>query len=92
LFFGVGNIMNDEYDDVLDNDSDDGALEVDLPVTRVEVNQMTVSEVERARARQQLAADVEAFLARGGSIQSIDMNVMADPPKAPQSNYGGQPI
>jgi hypothetical protein len=46
----------------------------------------------RNRIREQLNADVEAFLASGGKITNVDANVMSDPPKRPQSNYGGQPI
>ena len=81
--------MSDEYDDVVDSDSDvDTSEEVNTSVT-VELG---ISEAERERARLQLQADVEAFLAGGGKIQSVDVNVMADPPKRPQSNYGGQPI
>jgi len=45
-------------------------------------------EIERKR----LQAEVEAFLASGGAIQEIEPNVVADPPKKPESNYGGQPI
>lgn len=81
--------MTDEYDDVVDNDSDvDASEEVNTSVNL----ELSTSEVERERARLQLQADVEAFLASGGKIQSVDVNVMADPPKRPQSNYGGQPI
>ncbi|WP_028292342.1 hypothetical protein [Oceanobacter kriegii] len=43
-------------------------------------------------ARKALEDDVAAFLARGGSIQQVDDNVMADPPRKPQSNYGSRPI
>ena len=39
-----------------------------------------------------MAAEVEAFLSRGGQIQQIDDNVMADPPRKPQTNYGSRPI
>lgn len=42
--------------------------------------------------RQRIAEEIEAFLSRGGSIDQIDRNVMADPPRKPTSNYGGQPI
>jgi hypothetical protein len=38
--------------------------------------------------RQRLASDVEAFLKRGGSIESVPQDVRADPPKKPESNYG----
>ena len=50
------------------------------------------AKADRERAREQLNADIEAFLANGGKIERVEMNVMADPPKPPQSNYGGQPI
>lgn len=48
--------------------------------------------IMRESLRLQLQSDVEAFLARGGSISEIPANVVSDPPKKPQSNYGGQPI
>lgn len=44
------------------------------------------------RLRDNMASDVEAFLAGGGQIQQIEPNVMADPPRKPQSNYGSRPI
>ena len=46
----------------------------------------------RERMRQQLEADVEAFLDGGGEIRQIDMHVTADPPTKPISRYGGRPI
>ena len=42
----------------------------------------------RAAARDQLAADVEAFLAGGGKIETIPRDLRADPPRKPQNNYG----
>jgi hypothetical protein len=42
----------------------------------------------RAKIRNSLAADVEAFLARGGSIKKVADDHRADPPKKPESNYG----
>ena len=42
--------------------------------------------------RRRLQSDIEAFLAAGGKIQSIDSNVLSDPPKKPESSYGSQPI
>jgi len=42
--------------------------------------------------RQRLRSEIEAFLASGGQISQIPPNVVADPPKKPESNYGGQPI
>jgi hypothetical protein len=46
----------------------------------------------RESLRKQIESDVEAFLARGGVISEIPANVVADPPRKPTSNYGGQPI
>ncbi|WP_096085569.1 hypothetical protein [Agaribacterium haliotis] len=42
--------------------------------------------------RQQIQADIEAFLAGGGKISAVGDDVMADPPKKPESSYGSQPI
>ena len=42
----------------------------------------------RTPARNQLAEDVEQFLARGGKIQEVPRNFRADPARKPESNYG----
>jgi hypothetical protein len=42
----------------------------------------------RAALRNTLAADVEAFLARGGSIQEVADDQRAEPAKKSDSNYG----
>jgi len=42
----------------------------------------------REPARNRLAADVEAFLAKGGNIEDVPKDFRADPPKRPQSTYG----
>lgn len=49
---------------------------------------LSAKEVER----QKIAAEVEEFLKKGGEIKQVDSHVMSDPPKRPESNYGGQPI
>ncbi len=46
----------------------------------------------REQLRKQLQSDVEAFLAAGGRINEVPPNVVGDPPRKPQNNYGGQPI
>jgi len=46
----------------------------------------------RNKVRESMQAEIEAFLARGGKIQTIDDNVMADPPRKPTSSYGSRPI
>ncbi len=50
------------------------------------------SQAARDLLRASMASDVEAFLARGGSIEKVASNVMADPPRKPQTNYGSRPI
>ena len=39
-----------------------------------------------------LARAMEEFLARGGKVQEVEPNVVADPPKKPDSKYGSRPI
>lgn len=46
----------------------------------------------RENIRQQLSSDIENFLKNGGSVQRVDNNVRADPPKKPSMNYGSAPI
>jgi len=46
----------------------------------------------RHRARSQLSAEVEAFLASGGAINEVAPDVTADPPRKPQPKYGSRPI
>lgn len=77
-----------ETDDDLDTDGDVGytAAAADDAIDDGGVGAM------REALRQQLQADVEAYLAAGGRINEIPANVVSDPPKKPQSNYGGQPI
>lgn len=79
---------NFENDDDLEVDSDAGysAATTDDVVGDSGVGAM------REALRQQLQSDVEAYLAAGGRINEIPANVVSDPPKKPQSNYGGQPI
>ncbi len=49
-------------------------------------------EAARESLRQRLAADLEAFLASGGAIQSIPPGMRADPPRRPEPKYGGGSI
>lgn len=46
----------------------------------------------RQKARDELEAQIAAFLARGGKINEVEPNVTADPPKKPTPDYGGRPI
>lgn len=69
--------------------SADDFIEEDSPVSSV-VEDHTVA--ARNKMREQLSAEVAAFLAGGGRIQMIDNNVTADPPKLSNTEYGRQPI
>ena len=46
----------------------------------------------RKKLRNKVDSEVENFLNAGGSINKIEANVMADPPRKPTSNYGSRPI
>ncbi|WP_188149439.1 hypothetical protein [Teredinibacter waterburyi] len=77
--------------DLLDDDSDSSDSDDGVQASSKEEvipDSVTAKDAERRR----LQAEVDAFLARGGKINHIAANVVADPPKKPESNYGGQPI
>ena len=44
------------------------------------------------KERDALARAMEEFLARGGKVQEVEANVVADPPKKPDNQYGSRPI
>lgn len=46
----------------------------------------------KEREREMIARQMEEFLARGGQVQQIDNNALADPPKKPEGKYGSRPI
>ena len=46
----------------------------------------------KQKERDALARAMEEFLSRGGKVQEVDPNVVADPPKKPDSKYGSRPI
>lgn len=46
----------------------------------------------RARIRDELTDQVQAFLSQGGHISEIEPRLRADPPRKPASKYGGRPI
>ena len=46
----------------------------------------------RQRLRDQLSDEIQAFLAKGGTINRVETSVCADPPKRPSSTYGQRPI
>ncbi|MBR9909887.1 MAG: hypothetical protein GYB33_05980 [Gammaproteobacteria bacterium] len=46
----------------------------------------------RQRIRNQLNAEIAEFLARGGKIQVLDPNVVAEPPQVPANDYNRLPL
>lgn len=57
----------------------------------VEVDEMPSVEAKQ-KERDALARAMEEFLSRGGKVQEVEPNVVADPPKKPDSKYGSRPI
>jgi len=46
----------------------------------------------KQKEREALDKAIAEFLARGGKVQEIGNNVLADPPKKPENKYGSRPI
>lgn len=57
----------------------------------VELEELPSLEAKQ-RERDELARAMEEYLARGGRVQEVEPNVVADPPKKPDSKYGSRPI
>ncbi|PKQ39704.1 hypothetical protein CXP40_19185 [Pseudomonas sp. YY-1] len=57
----------------------------------VEVDEMPSIEAKQ-KERDALAKAMEEFLSQGGKVQEVEPNVVADPPKKPDSKYGSRPI
>ena len=79
-----------------DDDSDDSAEAAPRSKAKRKSKAVTEDDLPSLEAKQSerdaLAAAMEEFLARGGKVQEIDPNVVADPPKKPDSKYGSRPI
>jgi hypothetical protein len=98
----------DDGDDADDLPGDDGDVEDDddgdsdsaeaAPRSKSKSKSKAVAEEDlpsieaKQSERDALAKAMEEFLARGGKVQEIDPNVVADPPKKPDSKYGSRPI
>ncbi len=87
-----------EAADAGDDGEDDGSDAVE-PGSKPSKKAKAAEEVEelpsveaKQKERDALAQAMEEFLARGGAVQEIEPNVVADPPKKPDSKYGSRPI
>lgn len=79
------------------DDDGDGDDEVAAPAaakkSKKEAEPEELPSIEaKQKERDALARAMEEFLARGGKVQEIESNVVADPPKKPDSKYGSRPI
>lgn len=86
--------MVEDFDE-FDADSDAGAEiggSESAPAAAASVMTESASAAEKRRLREQLEADMEAFLKRGGQVQTVAENVRADPPRKPDIQYGSAPI
>ncbi|WP_221793779.1 hypothetical protein [Oceanobacter mangrovi] len=84
---------NEDIGDDVDDDSDDesGSTKAAKKAAAEEEDEAKSMTVHN-ELRRSLEDDVAAFLAKGGKIEQVEDNVMADPPRKPQSNYGSRPI
>lgn len=82
-----------EVDDAEDDDgeSDERVVPTKKVKAAAEVDELPSLEAKQ-KEREALARAMEEFLARGGRVQEVDDNVVADPPKKPDSKYGSRPI
>ncbi len=88
-------IESDEVDDVIDDeDVESGELD-DAEVAASSKNQSDdlpedFGIVARQKLRDELSAQVEAFLARGGRINEVPSNFNSSRPQKPVSDYSDQ--
>lgn len=80
-------------DDEGDGDDDGEVRVAPKKKTKAAVELEELPSVEaKQKDREALARAMEEFLSRGGRVQEVDDNVVADPPKKPDSKYGSRPI
>jgi hypothetical protein len=84
----------DDGDSSDDGDGDDEvapASKSKKAKAAVDVEELPSVEAKQ-KERDALARAMEEFLSRGGKVQEVEANVVADPPKKPDSKYGSRPI
>ena len=76
---------------------DDGGEDAPAPAAKckskaaVSVDDLPSVEAKN-KERDALARAMEEFLSKGGKVQEVEANVVADPPKKPDNKYGSRPI
>ncbi|KQW34017.1 MULTISPECIES: transcriptional regulator SutA [Pseudomonas] len=80
-------------EDVADDDGPDVPVPTAKGKAKAAVSVDELPSVEaKNKERDALAKAMEEFLARGGKVQEVEANVVADPPKKPDNKYGSRPI
>lgn len=80
-------------DDVADDDGGDSPAPVAKGKSKAAVSVDDMPSMEaKQKERDALAKAMEEFLSRGGKVQEVEANVVADPPKKPDNKYGSRPI
>ncbi|WLQ12257.1 hypothetical protein O5O45_21260 [Hahella aquimaris] len=89
----MSDIDTDDFED-LEPAYDSGAADSDDEGAAVKqaANSESQSLAIKNKIREQLQSDIEAFLQRGGQVQTIANDVRADPPRKPDMQYGSNPI
>ncbi|MBP8185576.1 MAG: hypothetical protein KAX95_06790 [Pseudomonas sp.] len=84
---------SDDDGDDADDDGDGAPTAKKKTKVKAAVDVEALPSVEaKQKERDALARAMEEFLSRGGKVQEVDVNVVADPPKKPESKYGSRPI
>lgn len=80
-------------EDVAEDDGGDAPVSTAKGKAKAAVSVDELPSVEaKNKERDALAKAMEEFLARGGKVQEVEANVVADPPKKPDNKYGSRPI
>ncbi|NWA82910.1 MULTISPECIES: transcriptional regulator SutA [unclassified Pseudomonas] len=89
---GLEAAVEDVADDG-DEISDDAPAKAAKGKAKAAVSVDELPSVEaKNKERDALARAMEEFLAKGGKVQEVEANVVADPPKKPDNKYGSRPI
>ncbi len=83
-------VSDDDFIDA-DDSSDDVEIEASGDTDTV-ISDEAYSLAAKNKTREELARQIEEFLARGGQINTVNPNVTSDPPRKPSSAYGSHPI
>ncbi|WLH79195.1 transcriptional regulator SutA [Pseudomonas sp. FP2335] len=89
---GLEVAADDDSADEVDDSGDDAAPKAKGKAkAAVSVDELPSVEAKN-KERDALARAMEEFLAKGGKVQEVEANVVADPPKKPDNKYGSRPI